>query len=44
MEKIRIIVLEGHDRCGKGTLLENLKNGLEKRFVKYLMTYIPCQN
>lgn len=26
MEKIRIIVLEGHDRCGKGTLLENLKN------------------
>ena len=26
MEKIRIIVLEGHDRTGKGTLLENLKN------------------
>lgn len=26
MEKIRIIVLEGCDRTGKGTLLENLKN------------------
>ena len=26
MEKIRIIVLEGCDLCGKGTLLENLKN------------------
>lgn len=24
--KIRIIVLEGCDRTGKGTLLENLKN------------------
>ena len=26
MEKIRLIVLEGCDRTGKGTLLENLKN------------------
>ena len=29
MEKIRIIVLEGCDRTGKGTLWENLKNRLD---------------